>query len=63
MLEQDQGLIQLSTGDLLRAAVNAATEAGRAAKGIMESGGWCRTPVVQRRPARKDGCRGTCIKV
>jgi adenylate kinase len=29
MLEEDFGLVQLSTGDLLRAAVAAGTEAGK----------------------------------
>ncbi|HEX9858773.1 MAG TPA: adenylate kinase, partial [Paracoccaceae bacterium] len=38
MLEEDFGLVQLSTGDLLRAAVAAGTEAGRAAKAVMEAG-------------------------
>ncbi len=38
MLEEDFGLIQLSTGDLLRAAVAAGTEAGQKAKAVMESG-------------------------
>ncbi|MES2538987.1 MAG: adenylate kinase [Pseudomonadota bacterium] len=38
MLEEDFGLIQLSTGDLLRAAVAAGTEAGKRAKAVMESG-------------------------
>lgn len=38
MLEEDFGLVQLSTGDLLRAAVVAGTEAGRKAKAVMESG-------------------------
>lgn len=38
MLEQDFGLVQLSTGDLLRAAVAAGTEAGRKAKAVMEAG-------------------------
>jgi adenylate kinase len=38
MLEEDFGLIQLSTGDLLRAAVAAGTEAGRRAKAVMEAG-------------------------
>lgn len=38
MLEEDFGLVQLSTGDLLRAAVAAGTEAGRQAKGVMEAG-------------------------
>ena len=37
-LEEGFGLIQLSTGDLLRAAVAAGTEAGKAAKAVMERG-------------------------
>ncbi|MEM9435107.1 MAG: adenylate kinase [Pseudomonadota bacterium] len=39
MLEEKFGLVQLSTGDLLRAAVAAGTEAGQAAKAVMEAGG------------------------
>lgn len=39
MLEERFGLIQLSTGDLLRAAVAAGTPAGKAAKSVMETGG------------------------
>ena len=38
MLEDKFGLVQLSTGDLLRAAVAAGTEAGKAAKAVMEAG-------------------------
>jgi adenylate kinase len=38
MLEEDFGLIQLSTGDLLRAAVAAGTDAGKRAKSVMEAG-------------------------
>lgn len=38
MLEEAHGLIQLSTGDLLRAAVAAGTEAGKQAKAVMEAG-------------------------
>jgi adenylate kinase len=38
MLEEDFGLVQLSTGDLLRAAVAAGTEAGKKAKAVMEAG-------------------------
>lgn len=38
MLEERFGLVQLSTGDLLRAAVSAGTEAGKAAKAVMEAG-------------------------
>ncbi|SMP32982.1 adenylate kinase [Shimia sagamensis] len=38
MLENQFGLVQLSTGDLLRAAVAAGTEAGRAARAVMDAG-------------------------
>ena len=38
MLEENFGLVQLSTGDLLRAAVAAGTKAGKAAKAVMEAG-------------------------
>lgn len=38
MLEERFGLVQLSTGELLRAAVAAGTEAGRQAKAVMEAG-------------------------
>ncbi len=38
MLEDDFGLVQLSTGDLLRAAVAAGTDAGKQAKTVMEAG-------------------------
>ncbi|WP_323037488.1 adenylate kinase [Pararhodobacter sp.] len=38
MLEEKFGLVQLSTGDLLRAAVAAGTKAGKAAKAVMEAG-------------------------
>ena len=38
MLEDRFGLVQLSTGDLLRAAVAAGTKAGKAAKAVMEAG-------------------------
>ena len=37
-LQQEQGLVQLSTGDMLRAAVASGTELGKVAKGIMERG-------------------------
>lgn len=37
-LERRRGLVQLSTGDILRAAVEAGTEIGRRAKAIMERG-------------------------
>ncbi len=38
MLEEKFALVQLSTGDLLRAAVAAGTDAGKAAKAVMEAG-------------------------
>ena len=38
MLDEDFGLIQLSTGDLLRSAVAEGTPAGLAAKAVMEAG-------------------------
>ncbi|MCL4156700.1 UNVERIFIED_CONTAM: hypothetical protein GTU68_060368 [Idotea baltica] len=38
MLEDKFGLVQLSTGDLLRAAVAAGTDAGKQAKAVMEAG-------------------------
>lgn len=38
MLQDKHGLVQLSTGDLLRAAVAAGTDAGKAAKAVMEAG-------------------------
>ncbi|NNK67375.1 MAG: adenylate kinase [Rhodobacteraceae bacterium] len=38
MLEEELGLVQLSTGDLLRAAVAAGTQAGKAARAVMEAG-------------------------
>ncbi|MDF1801484.1 adenylate kinase [Thalassovita sp.] len=38
VLEEKFGLVQLSTGDLLRAAVAAGTESGKAAKAVMEAG-------------------------
>lgn len=46
MLEEDFGLVQLSTGDLLRAAVAAGTEAGKKAKAVMEAGALVSDDIV-----------------
>lgn len=46
LLEQDFKLVQLSTGDLLRTAVAAGTEAGLAAKAAMDSGGLVSDEIV-----------------
>lgn len=46
MLEERFGLVQLSTGDLLRAAVAAGTEAGRQARSVMEAGGLVSDEIV-----------------
>ncbi|MEP3441146.1 MAG: adenylate kinase [Sulfitobacter sp.] len=45
-LEDHFGLIQLSTGDLLRAAVANGTEAGKAAKSVMEAGNLVSDDIV-----------------
>lgn len=37
-LQEQRGLVQLSTGEMLRAAVKAGTETGKAAKGFMDAG-------------------------
>ena len=46
MLEERFGLVQLSTGDLLRAAVAAGSPAGLAAKAVMEAGGLVSDAIV-----------------
>ncbi|MFN3664365.1 adenylate kinase [Yoonia sp.] len=46
MLQDRFGLVQLSTGDLLRAAVAAGTPAGREAKAVMTAGGLVSDDIV-----------------
>ena len=46
MLQQRFDLVQLSTGDLLRAAVAAGTEAGKEAKTVMAQGGLVSDDIV-----------------
>ena len=45
-IEERYGLVQLSTGDMLRAAVAAGTEVGRQAQAIMEAGGLVPDDIV-----------------
>jgi len=45
-LEEQRGLKQLSTGDMLRAAVAAGTALGRQAKKVMESGRLVRDDLI-----------------
>ena len=65
MLEEDFGLIQLSTGDLLRAAVLAGTPAGLAAKAVMEAGRLVSDDIVlailQDRMAQPDISKGIIL--
>ncbi|MEP1587776.1 MAG: adenylate kinase [Tateyamaria sp.] len=46
MLEEQFGYVQLSTGDLLRAAVAAGTDAGKAADAVMKAGGLVSDQIV-----------------
>ena len=46
ILEQSFGLVQLSTGDLLRAAVARGTPAGQQARAVMEAGGLVSDDIV-----------------
>ncbi|KFE36673.1 adenylate kinase [Thioclava atlantica] len=64
-LEETYGLVQLSTGDLLRAAVAAGTPAGLAAKSVMESGGLVSDEIVlailKDRMAEPDVAKGVIL--
>jgi adenylate kinase len=65
MLEEGFGLVQLSTGDLLRAAVAAGTEAGKRAKAVMEAGQLVSDDIVlailKDRMAQPDVARGVIL--
>lgn len=65
MLEEDFGLVQLSTGDLLRAAVAAGTEAGMQAKAVMAAGGLVSDEIVlailRDRMAQPDVAKGIIL--
>lgn len=64
-LEERFGLVQLSTGDLLRAAVAAGTEAGKVAQAVMEAGGLVPDEIVlavlRDRMADPDVARGVIL--
>ena len=65
LLEERFGLVQLSTGDLLRAAVAAGTPSGLAAKAVMAAGGLVSDEIVlailQDRMAEPDTARGVIL--
>lgn len=65
MLDHAYGLVQLSTGDLLRAAVAAGTDAGNAAKAVMDAGGLVSDDIViailRDRLAEPDCARGVIL--
>lgn len=61
-LQSEQGLIQLSTGDMLRAAVASGSDLGKTAKGIMEKGELVpdelMVGLIQDRIAQPDAVKG-----
>ena len=61
-LVEKHGIVQLSTGDMLRAAVAAGTPIGLKAKAVMESGGLVSDEIVigiiRDRIAEKDAAKG-----
>jgi adenylate kinase len=61
-LQRERGMVQLSTGDMLRAAVASGSELGRKAKGIMEKGDLVPDPLmiglIEDRIAQPDAARG-----
>jgi len=65
LLEDRFGLVQLSTGDLLRAAVAAGTQAGQQAKAVMDAGGLVSDDIViailRDRMAEPDCIRGVIL--
>lgn len=65
MLEDKFKLVQLSTGDLLREAVAAGTEAGKAAKAVMEAGDLVSDEIViailRDRMAEPDCAKGVIL--
>jgi len=65
MLEERFGLVQLSTGDLLRAEVARGTGAGKAAKSVMAAGGLVSDDIVlailRDRMAEPDTAKGVIL--
>ena len=61
-LQQDRGMVQLSTGDMLRAAVASGSDLGKKAKGIMERGELVpdalMVGLIQDRVAQPDAAKG-----